>query len=137
MLAPSFTTAMFADPDFRMGAPGTAPIFAEADQAGTYEFSLRRWPKEVNKPIRSSIKMTLSSAGGGGVITRAGKALPITKARLRVAGFDKTIDVSDDMTAASFNVSLKKGSCDIHAQLLDKKGKAFGAYFLYVKRKNK
>ncbi|MDG2186546.1 MAG: sulfatase-like hydrolase/transferase [Mariniblastus sp.] len=120
--------------DILNGVPRTAPIFAEADQAGTYEFSLRRWPEEENKPIRSAIKMTLSSGGGDGVITKAGKALPIVKARLKVAGFDKTIEVTDDMNEAVFRVPLKKGDCDIHAQFIGDDGKEYGAYFLYVER---
>ena len=47
---------------------------------------------------------------------------------------DKTIEVTDDMTEATFTVPLKKGACDVHAQFIGDDGKAYGAYFLYVKR---
>ena len=51
----------------------------------------------------------------------------------RVCGFDKTIKVTDDMSEATFTVPLKKGACDVHAQFVGDDGKAYGAYFLYVK----
>ena len=67
--------------------------------------------------------------------TEKGKALPIVKARLKITGFDKTIEVTDDMNEAVFTVPLKKGDCDILAQFIADDGKEYGAYFLYVERK--
>ncbi len=118
------------------GAPGTAPIFAEAEQAGTYEFSLRRWPQEVNQPIRSSANLIVPDGFTGATKKEQGKALPIVKARLKVAGFDKTIDVTNGMLEATFRVPLKKGDCDIQVQFIGDDGKEYGAYFLYVKQEN-
>ncbi len=65
---------------------------------------------------------------------RNGRALPIVKARLKVADFDKTIDVTDDMVQATFTAPLKKGNCDILAELIGRDGKKYGAYFLCVTR---
>lgn len=101
---------------------------------GTYRFCLRRWPEEVDKPIRASARVTVPSGLSGETTTKPGRALPIVKARLKVADFDRTIDVTDDMVQATFTVPLKKGNCDILAQFVGGDGKAYGAYFLYVTR---
>ncbi|MCS5670181.1 MAG: arylsulfatase, partial [Dehalococcoidia bacterium] len=37
----------------RNGTSGAVPIFAEVEAPGAYRFSLRRWPKEMDAPIRS------------------------------------------------------------------------------------
>ena len=120
----------------RAGQTGAVPIFAEVEAPGTYRFSLRRWPEEVDKPIRSSATLVVPDGFTGGTKMEKGQALPIVKAHLKVSDFDKTIEVTDDMIEATFIVPLKKGDCDIHAQFIDDKGKKYGAYFLYVKREN-
>jgi arylsulfatase A-like enzyme len=116
------------------GCAGTAPILAEAETLGTYRFSLRRWPEEVNRPIRASAELTVPDGLSDETKTEQGQALPIVKARLKVADFDKTIEVTDDMIEATFTVPLKKGVCDILAQFITDDGKEYGAYFLYVER---
>ena len=116
------------------GKPGTAPILAEVEVPGIYRFSLRRWPEEVNQPIRGAADLIIPDGFFGKTKKGKGRALPIVKARLKVADFDKTIDVTDDMVQATFTVPLKKGDCDIHAQFVGDNGKEYGAYFLYVTR---
>ncbi len=116
--------------------PRVVPIFAEAEVPGVYRFRLRRWPEEVNQPIRGSAELTVPDGFEGKTTKEKGKALPIVKARLKVADFDKTIAVTDDMVQATFTVPLKKGNCDIHAQFIADDGKKYGAYFLYVTRES-
>ncbi|MEO2015106.1 MAG: arylsulfatase [Fuerstiella sp.] len=118
----------------RKGASGAVPIFAEVETTGTYRFSLRRWPHEMDEPIRSAPELTVPEGFEGETKKEKGEALPIIKARLKVAGFEKTVEVTDDMTEATFTVPLKKGDCDIHATFIADDGKEYGAYFLYVKR---
>jgi len=119
----------------RNGTPGAVPVFAETNEAGTYRFSLRRWPAEMNEPIRSAAELTVPDGFEGKTKNQKGKALPIVKARLKVADFDKTIGVTDDMVEAVFTMLLKKGDCDILAQFIGNDGKVYGAYFLRVERK--
>lgn len=118
----------------RNGTPGAVKIFADVETPGTYRFSLRRWPQEVNQPIRSAPKLTVPDGFEGKTKTERGRALPIIKAQLKVADFDKTMDVTDDMTEATFTVPLKKGDCDIEATFIGNDGNEYGAYFLYVTR---
>ncbi|PHR95456.1 MAG: hypothetical protein COA78_30080 [Blastopirellula sp.] len=119
----------------RIGTPGAVPIFAEVEIPGIYRFSLRRWPVEMDTPIRSAPELTVPDGFEGKTKTEKGMALPIVKARLKVPGFEKTIEVTDDMTEAVFTVSLKKGDCDILAEFFADDGKEYGAYFLSVERK--
>jgi hypothetical protein len=64
-----------------------------------------------------------------------GNALPVVKARLQVADFDKTINVTDNMLEAKFAVQLKTGKHDIHTEFLDEGGNGFGVHYLYVMRR--
>ena len=120
----------------RAGQPGAVLIFAEVEAPGAYRFSLRRWPKEMDAPIRSAPELTVPDGFEGKTKTERGRALPIVKARLKVSGFDKSVEVTDDMTEAVFTVNLKKGDCDILAQFIADDGKEYGAYFLSVERKD-
>ncbi len=118
----------------RNGTPGSVPIFAEVEVPGTYRFSLRRWPAELNEPIRSAPNLTVPDGFAGKTKTERGRALPIVKARLVVAEFDKTIEVTGNMTEAVFTLSLKKGDCDILGQFIGNDSQQYGVYFLSVER---
>ena len=57
----------------------------------------------------------------------------MVKATLKVADFDKTIEVTANMAEAMFTVPLKKGKLDIYSEFLD--NDEFGVHYLYVKRR--
>ena len=115
------------------GAP--ASILVEADRDGIYEFRLRRWPEAVDQPISFAAKVRVPSNAYGGTKMVLGKALPVVKATLTVADFDKTIEVTANMAEAMFTVPLKKGKLDIYSEFLDNDGNGFGVHYLYVKRR--
>jgi hypothetical protein len=92
----------------------------DIEQTGQYEISLRRWPAEADTPI--------TAAPDGG------KALAIKKARLKIADFDKTIDVSADDKAATFRMKLKAGPTHLQSWFTDADGTSRGAYYVYVRR---
>jgi len=89
-------------------------------QAGKYRIALRRWPKEVDLPIRSAV------AGG--------RAIPVTRARLRIFTFDEERDVSPEAVAVEFDVSLPAGSTRLETWFTSADGKSRGAYYVSVKR---
>ncbi len=94
----------------------------EVSQSGTYEISLRRWPKTVSVPL------TGAPADGG-------KKLPIRSARLAVAGFDETRSVDKQDEAATFRLELKEGNTRLQTWFLDETGTALcGAYYVEVRR---
>ena len=83
-------------------------------RTGAYELSLRRWPKEADKPIRE-------------------RFLAATKARLRIAGVDKTRPVPAGAKEVTFKVDLKAGETKLRTWFLDDKGASAGAFFVYAK----
>jgi hypothetical protein len=63
-------------------------------------------------------------------------ALPITKARLKVAGFDERRTVNPSDTAVSFSLKLKSGATKLQTWFYDADGAEIsGAYYVYVHRK--
>ncbi|MHC4221208.1 MAG: N-acetylgalactosamine-4-sulfatase, partial [Planctomycetota bacterium] len=104
----------------------------KVSQTGEYAIHLRRWPIEADAPITASLP-----AGGpipGGDPYPKGKALSITKARLKIANIDMTKTVQPDDKAITFRVNLKAGSTRMQTWLTDKKDKTRGAYYVYVKK---
>lgn len=105
----------------RGGSPVNGWWAVDVARGGTYEISLRRWPQAVDKPI-------IAAANGG-------KAVPVTKARLRVADVDETMPVTAHMAAATFTVTLEPGATRLQTWLIDEKsGTSRGAYYVQVRR---
>jgi arylsulfatase B len=104
----------------RAGQTGNGFWAVQVERAGKYEFELRRWPEEVNKPINAAI------AGG--------KAIRATKARLKIAHVDQTRPIAPQDASATFTVELKAGQARLETFLADDAGQSRGAYYVYVKR---
>jgi hypothetical protein len=101
-------------------------------EAGSYEFELRRWPKEINR--------SLSEPEPGK------KEIPLLSARLFIDvvlhqdeylpyGYEgATIELSPEDKAATFRVDLNKGPIALHTWFDKNKWRdaVFGAYYVYV-----
>jgi hypothetical protein len=92
----------------------------EVERDGTYQFELRRWPKDLDAGINEKIP--------------GGKAITATKARLKISDIDKTMPVPGDAHAVTFQVKLKAGKTRLHTWFDDDKGASRGAYYVYAKR---
>jgi hypothetical protein len=104
----------------------------EVERAGQYEFVLCRWPAEAELPISSA---SPEHRGVDGTYP-AGVALPVAKARIKVADFDQTVAVHSADRAVSFQVPLGRGPVDLQTWFYDEGGKELcGAYFVYVQRR--
>ena len=101
-------------------ATGKWPVVVE--QSGTYEVKLRRWPPEAQTPLGGKAKLKDSPANFG-------QARPIAKARLKVGGFDRTIDCPPGSTVASFTVPLQAGKTTVETFFLDEKGEVLCSAF--------
>jgi hypothetical protein len=88
-------------------------------QAGTYEISLRRWPKEVDAPITRKGKM--------------GRAIKAITARLRIGAIDKQQPIPADAHAVTFEVSLPAGSTQLQTWFTAADGSSRGAYYASVR----
>jgi len=87
-----------------------------AEQDGTYEFVLRRWPQETGYAIRAGIEgfdgdMGLEEFLAPSTIDwyRDGKAVDVYGATLRVNDSSLYQDLTDESKEAVFTVELKKG----------------------------
>ena len=92
----------------------------EVAQAGEYEFSLRRWPREVDQAIRATIP--------------GGRAIQATKARLTIGEIDLAAPVAEEAKEVIFRTPLKPGEAKLQTWLTAEDGTSRGAYFLYVRR---
>jgi len=94
---------------------------SEIAQDGTYEFALRRWPEEVDRPITAAIP--------------DGKAIAATTARLKIGEVDLTKPIPEDSAAVTFRVELAAGKSKLQTWLVDDaSGESRGAYYVYVER---
>jgi len=117
----------------RQGVQASGFWAVQVARDGIYEFALRRWPKEVNKPITAAIPA--GKAVPGAQPHSPGKAVAATKARLKIADMDVTKPVPNGAAAVMFQVRLKAGKTRLQTWFTDdKKGESRGAYYVYVKR---
>jgi hypothetical protein len=107
----------------RSAASGNGFWAVEVEREGEYEFSLRRWPEELDLPITKTI------AGG--------KAIGATNARLKIGGIDISKPVLEHATSVVFRVGLKAGKTRLQTWFTDGKGASRGAYYVYVRRLTK
>ncbi len=113
---------------------------------GLYEFSLRRWPEEVDAPITAPIPvpenlrhlMHYTSHSDYAKMHETSMAIPATYARLKVGAFDKDRPIEQDVREINFRVPLKAGSTRLQAWLVDGSGnlgaQTWGAYYVSVRR---
>jgi len=92
----------------------------EIERDGTYEFALRRWPEEVDKPVVEAVP--------------GGKPIGVTQARLKIANVDVTKPVTEEAAAVTFEVKLRAGKTRLQTWFTDEKGASRGAYYVYVTR---
>lgn len=104
-------------------------------QNGNYQFEVRRWPKEVNLPIKSAPEAQTKGdiyRENKPVLVKRGKIINAVKVKLKIGEkkYEKNINFED--TSAVFNIDLKKGETEIQAWLIDENEKEYPAYYVYV-----
>ncbi|MHA7944819.1 sulfatase-like hydrolase/transferase [Formosa sp. 3Alg 14/1] len=124
-------TVIWHQDDVKKGAPGSGFIAVELDKSGTYNFDLRRWPKEIED------KSTLTSGDENG------KALNIASARIKIWNGDTVyVDEKKDANVGQDGVqftiqNLPKGPAFIQTWFYNEAGKMEGAvYYNYVEHVN-
>jgi arylsulfatase len=101
----------------------------EVAQAGRYEIELRRWPRESKLALRDAAPSAILADGR----LAAGIALPISQARLSIAGQSTTLTADGDQV--TFVLPLEPGPIELQGTFLDEQGKPLlGAYYAYVRR---
>jgi arylsulfatase B len=100
----------------------------EIDRDGTYEFGLRRWPREADRPITEPVSAHADEPESRRIVT--------TDARLKVGDFDQTVPIPPGATEVTFTVPLKAGKTRLQAWFINGlgDGATHGVYYVYVIR---
>jgi arylsulfatase A-like enzyme len=113
---------------------------------GTYQFDIRRWPKEINAPISGvpSVNKQIDAwdAEGGKkylIYNKSQQArfrsLPVAFVHLKVGNQEEIRKVNTSDTHITIDIRLEKQNYEVRAELLDEQRKLIaGAYYVYVKR---
>ncbi|HJZ90672.1 MAG TPA: arylsulfatase [Gemmataceae bacterium] len=119
--------------DLRTGANKNGPWYIQAAKAGEYQITLRRWPKAADAALAAGVPAFRAVDGA----LPEGRALPVAKARLKVADLDETRPVAATDKEAVFSVRLAADrKLPMQTWLYDADGKELcGAFFAYVRRK--
>ena len=99
------------------GKHGDGYWAVDVDQAGMYEVRLRRWPVEVDRPIREERPSSGTDAEPPGSIFAA-----ISEARLRLGPHDIAQPVPADAREVAFRVRLAAGPAELQAHFLSAEG---------------
>ncbi|MCY4079091.1 MAG: arylsulfatase [Caldilineaceae bacterium] len=103
----------------------------EAERAGLYSFTLRRWPEESDLGISDPAPVMQGVDGSW----PAGKALPVASAWLQVGRSEQTLPVPPDATAQTFEMAVERGPTTVKSWWHDEQGSPLaGAYYLTAER---
>lgn len=101
------------------------------NQAGKYEFKLRRWPRESGLALRDSMASTIVTDGR----YVKGSPLDIHVARIRVGEKEKSKSIERSDQSAAFIFDLEKGENSIETWFHNGKDEPIcGAYYVYIRR---
>jgi hypothetical protein len=134
LLSPTEWADVFLDQgnQIRRGERRNGEWHVMVERGGQYLFHLRRWPKEIDVPMRAGLPAHKGEIGG----YPEGVALPVAKARLLIAGADRTQTVGASDREAVFTIPLGEGWTKMQTWFYDDANQELGgAYFVYVERK--
>lgn len=110
-------------------------------EAGTYEFHLRRWPKEIDLAIDASLEPGADVPGVKAMRTTPGKPIPAVKAELSIGESKNkegklfyTGSVKPGSKEVVYKMKVPAGKTRMSAVFKTAKGEVFGAYYVYVKK---
>lgn len=105
------------------GGPRGGPWNVLVEQAGDYEISLRRWPRETRLAL-------------GAKANPQSKALPVTGGIVTAAGQKWSVQGNPEDQELHLQVTLPKGRTQLQAWFQDAQGQDLtGAFYAYVRRK--
>ncbi len=113
----------------------------EAEEDGTYQFELARWPEEAGHAIQAGIDGddiewdSRNVAPGSEMLYTGGTALPFKNATLAIEGLPRlSTDISGNDRYARFTVDLKKGEYRLRAFFTTLTDTPRSAYYVYAER---
>jgi len=133
LLSPTEWADVFLDQggQIRAGTRRNGIWHLMVERDGEYEFTLRRWAREVDVPMRAPVPAHQGECGQ----YREGVALPIFKADLRVGERRLSLRVGPEDRQVVFRFPLQEGRTTMQSWFHDDAGKEIsGAYYAYVDR---
>jgi len=119
----------------RVGQQKSGFWMLEVAQAGEYEFELRRWPKEIDRPITAPSEQGIGAldVDTASFYLSDYHHMPIgEKTPYRFEGLNKPVGPKD--THATFTATLRKGPIALHTWFRGR-DTILSAYYVYVTRK--
>ncbi|MCZ0951477.1 MAG: arylsulfatase [Rhodospirillaceae bacterium] len=104
----------------------------DVERAGEYIVELRRWPRELNHPIRGSVPPGEPVPGAPTHRNPPGAAYAAVRATLTIGSDTYSDSVGEHDRAVLFGVSLDLGPTAITATFEDEDGKVVPSYYVYV-----
>ncbi len=104
---------------------------------GEYAIELRRWPMELDAPIRADVPPGSDVPGPLAHRTAKGQGFPAVEARLAIGDLHLKQDVGSEATGVVFRATLKKGSYRLSAAFLDSRQNSLDAFYIYVTKLEK
>ncbi|MDA0349666.1 MAG: arylsulfatase [Verrucomicrobia bacterium] len=105
-------------------------------ESGSYDISVRRWPKEVDAPIGGTVELGPYVAElhnhSSKIINTPTLAIPVKAVRLKVGDYDQTVSVYPTDEEARFSVYLSGGEQKIQSWLIDDGNESRSAYYVYL-----
>lgn len=104
----------------------------DVERAGEYIVELRRWPRELNHPIRGSVPPGEPVPGAPTHRDPPGAAYAAVRATLTIGSDTYSDSVGERDRAVHFEVSLHQGPTAITATFEDEDGEVLPSYYVYV-----
>ena len=114
------------------GYPGKWAV--EVESAGTYRFSLRRWPEESKAALDDALPPGEPVPGLQAFRETPGKALKFQSAFLKVGDQSADKPVSSGQEKVDFSMELPAGKTFIEAHFTTTEGEKMAVYYIMVER---
>jgi arylsulfatase A-like enzyme len=118
-----------------VGGPNGGHWHVLVEEAGEYEFTLRRWPEQTKAALGDKYEPSAKSpANKAKLVTKGFPTIAVAK--LEIAGVKADTKADPKATGATLNVKLPAGKTKLKAWFADADGNDLcGAFFVTVKKK--
>ena len=121
--------------DIRKGIPvATGALSVNFKQSGTYEISLRRWPKETHLPLAAEVEDARAATPFWEVQTK-GERMDFDSGFLRLGDKEYRLSLNPEDEAAKLSVYIRAGKTTMETGFWLKNGEKTTAFYTDISRK--
>jgi len=122
----------------RTAMEGNGFWVVEIIESGSYEITVRRWPKGVSAPLGGLAELGPFSPAkhnmNNRMIAQPTTAIPVKSVRLKVGDYDQTVAVRTSDEQVAFSAYLSVGEHKVQTWLNTDAGDNHGAYYVYLRK---